>query len=98
MDRRDLGCIEDGNDIGTLTASQKKEGVFATLWEERVGPNRTKIRLRTPEEFMFLLRIMDVTNQWKRELQAESRAAMLVAGIYIKKKRNDDEGGTEGER
>ena len=30
-----------------------------------------------------------VTNQWKRNVRAEKRAAMPVAGIYIKRKRSE---------
>ena len=44
-----------------------------------------KLGLSTAEEFSYALGLSDVTNQWKGDVRAEKRAAMLVAGTCIKK-------------
>ena len=52
-----------------------------------------KTELCTGEEIAHVMGHMDVTGLWKSEVRTEARAVMMVVGIYIKKKRDDDEGG-----
>ena len=72
--------------LAEQTAEERKKALTA-IWKERVGSNQTQNLDSTAKELACAVGLLDVTNQWKEEVCAQERAAMLVAHFHEKKER-----------
>ena len=75
------------------TEDAEERDTIPAIWKDGAKLNHKKTELCTGDEFAYIMEILDVTGLWKSEARSGERAAVLVAGIYIKKKRDGDVGG-----
>ena len=72
-----------------LSHDEDRNSVLAVSWADRVKLNHRKIGPCTEKNSRYVTGSMDVSNPGKREVRAEERGAMLVAGISQRKLTHD---------